>query len=90
MMNARRSRQLFYTATTIDGQDRLLLGPFAEKAVAETSVHAASELAYLRFGPTLTEKVMVRPVFVPAGTAPASGELNAMAVSLAGPMLAPA
>jgi hypothetical protein len=57
--------------------------------VAETSIPAASELAYLRFGATFATKVKVLPVFVPTGTTPASGELNAMAVSLAGPMLAP-
>lgn len=89
MRNARRSRQLFYAAMTVKGERRLLLGPFAEKAVAETSLHAARELAYLHFEHDTPVHVEVIPVFVPAGTVPPTGELNVLALRIGAPLLTP-
>ena len=85
MKGLRRSRHLFYTAAVVEGTERLLLGPFSEKAVAETSLPAARELGYLIFGVHLSPTV--KSVRTARVAVPAAGELNVMAMALAQPIM---
>lgn len=78
-------KALYYYASTGDVTERrLLLGPFAEKAVAETTRVAAKEVEMYAHPSAVKATIDIIEISLPRGVKPPSGELNDAAVLLYG------
>lgn len=79
-----RKALYYYASTGGVTERRLLLGPFTEKAVAETTRTAAREVEMYAHPSAIRTSIEIIEISLPRGVTPPSGELNDAAVLLYG------